>query len=302
VEPSPPAQPFARARDAIRAIIARDAADPTLETVAVPRLYEHGQAVEHALVLFHGFTNCPQQCDELARRFYTLGCNVYVPRIPGHGRKDRLTRELAGMTTTELQDAARDAYLLTAGLGRTVGASGISLGASLVLWLAQTEPLDLALPVAPFLMPIGIPRRAGTLVMRVLDLLPDMYWWWDPRVKEQSQPPYAYPGFPTHALAECAFLCDALFRAGRRTAPRARRCVLVSNHGESAVNNGVARNLLALWGRTHSVCREVVLYGLGEPRHDIFDPSTYADARTKVYPELEALVLDDVAEGERLSS
>ncbi len=283
-----------RARDAIRAIIARDAADPTLEAVALPRLYEHGAAVEHALVLFHGFTNCPQQCDELARHFYALGCNVYVPRIPGHGRKDRLTRELASMTTAELQEAARTAYRLTAGLGRTVSGSGISLGASMVLWIAQTEPIDLALPVAPFLMPLGIPRFFGTLLMRALDLLPDQYWWWDPRVKENQRPLYAYPGFPTHALAECAFLCDALFRAGRRDAPRARRCVLVTNHGESAVNNGTARKLLGLWGRVRSTCNELVLYGLGEPRHDVFDPSTYPDARTKVYPELEALVLDGV--------
>jgi hypothetical protein len=150
-------------------------------------------------------------------------------------------------------------------------------------------------------MPIGFSRRLGTLVMQLLDLLPDMYWWWDPRAKERSRPAYAYPGFPTHALAECAFLCKALFRAGKVAAPLARRCVLVSNHGESAIDNGVARELLALWGRTHSVCRELVLYGLGKPRHDIFDPSTYADARTKVYPELEVLVLERVPEGEASS-
>jgi alpha-beta hydrolase superfamily lysophospholipase len=282
---------FLQARDAIRAVIARDAADPALEAAALPRLYEHGAAVEHALVLFHGFTNCPQQCDELARHFHALGCNVYVPRIPGHGLKDRLTRELAGVTTAELQEAARAAYRLAAGLGRTVSASGISLGASMVLWLAQTEPLALAMPVAPFLMPIGIPRGLGTLLLQLLDALPDMYWWWDPRVKEQCRPLYAYPGFPTHALAECAFLGRALFRAARRTAPLAQRCVLVTNHGESAVNNGVARKLLAAWQRGQGTFRELVLYGLGEPRHDIFDPSTFPDARAKVYPELEALVL-----------
>jgi hypothetical protein len=289
---------FARARDAIRAVIARDSADPTLEALALPRLYEHGAAVEHALVLFHGFTNCPQQCDELARHFHALGCNVYVPRIPGHGRKDRLTRELADLTTAELQEAARTAYRLAAGLGRTLSASGISLGASMVLWLAQTEPVDLAIPVAPFLMPIGIPRRLGTLLMRLLDALPDRYSWWDPRVKERCRPPYAYPGFPTHALAECAFLGRALFREARRQPPLARRCVLVTNHGESAVNNAVARELLAAWQRGQGTCRELVLYGLGKPRHDIFDPSTFPAARAKVYPELEALVLSGVAPGD----
>jgi dienelactone hydrolase len=206
------------------------------------------------------------------------------------------------MTMAELQEAARNAYVLTSGLGRKVGVSGISLGGSLVLWLAQTEPVDVAVPVAPFLMPIGIPRRLGTLAMRVLDALPSRYVWWDPRVKERCRPAYAYPGFPTHALAECAFLTEALFRAARHAVPPARRCVLLTNHGESAVNNWVARDLMALWGRRRSGYSELMLYGLGPPRHDIIDPSTFPDARTKVYPELENLFFEGAADRERRDS
>ena len=60
-------------------------------------------------------------------------------------------------------------------------------------------PIDLAVAVSPFLMPIGIPRGVGTAAMHALYTIPSMYWWWDPRVKQNCLPIYAYPGFPTHA-------------------------------------------------------------------------------------------------------
>jgi pimeloyl-ACP methyl ester carboxylesterase len=287
---SPPS--FGEARDAIRAAIARDANDQSLEAVALPRLYEHGGPVEHAVILFHGFTSCPQQCEELARGFYARGCNAYVPRLPRHGIKDRLTRDLANLTLSELQGSAEEAFRLARGLGRCVSAIGISLGATLALWLAQTRPVDLAVPVAPFLMPIGIPRRPGMIAMHLLYRLPDTYWWWDPRVKENCRPAYAYPGYPTHGLAQCVFLGDAVFEEASKKPPLGRRCTLVTNAHESAVNDNVARRLLDLWRRQRADYSEVVLRGLGEPRHDVIDPTTFPQGRTLVYPRLEALVLD----------
>jgi dienelactone hydrolase len=282
---------FAQARAGIGALIARDASDPLLAATALPRLYEHGAAVEQAVILFHGFTNCPQQCDELARRFYERGCNVYVPRIPRHGHKDRLTRDLAKLSVSELQASANEAFVFARGLGARVTALGISLGGSLALWLAQTQPLDLAAPISPFLMPIAIPEAIGIPLMRLLDFLPDMYSWWDPRVKERCLPEYAYPGFPTHGLTQCIFLGDSVIEHAAKSMPLAKRCTLVTNEGESAVNNGVARSLFARWRRGGAEYGELVLSGLGPPRHDIIDPTTFPAARTLVYPKLEALVL-----------
>src|SRR5665213_1707816 len=112
-EPPPPveaARPFAESVRAIRAAIARDAADPAILPAGVPRLYEHGAPVQHAVVLYHGFTNCPQQFDELARDYHARGCNVFVPRIPHHGLKDRLTRDLANVTVSELQGFAAETF------------------------------------------------------------------------------------------------------------------------------------------------------------------------------------------------
>ena len=283
---------FEVARSAIRDSVALDARDPSLEAAALPRLYEHGGQVPDAVVLFHGFTSCPQQCDELAKGLYASGCNVYVPRLPRHGLKDRLTRTLAGLTVAELQHSAEEALRVTRGLGQRVCAMGFSLGGTLALWLQQTQPIDLVVPIAPLLMPIGVPRRLGMAAMRLLYTLPDIYWWWDWRLREKCLPAYAYPGFPTHALAVGVFLGDAIFVRAEEMAPLGRRCVLVTNENESAVNNGVGRALLKLWRARSADCREVVLRGLGSPRHDIIDPTTFPQGRTLVYPNLIQIVLE----------
>jgi pimeloyl-ACP methyl ester carboxylesterase len=286
--------PFDEAVKSIREVIARDRADSTLIAEAWPRLYEHGGPVDDAVVLFHGFTNCPQQFDELARRFYTRGCNVYVPRIPLHGKKDRLTRALSGLTVPILQAAAEEAYHFGSGLGKHVTALGLSLGGSMALWIAQTQPVDLAVPVSPFIMPIGFARGPGMLAMRLLSVLPDMYWWWDPRVKENSLPVYAYPGYTTHALAQTVFLGDSLF-AQVPAKPRGARVILVTNSGEPAVNNNVTVELISDWTREGMRTGRFIFTDLGPPRHDIIDPTTFPQARTLVYPKLEAIVLSGSA-------
>ena len=288
--PHPPAS-YDEAVRTIRGLIARDAADPAILPAALPRLYLHDGPVQHAVLLFHGFTNCPQQFDELAQRYHARGCNVYVPRIPHHGLKDRLTRDLASVTVDELADFATSAFELTRPLGTTVSALGLSLGATMVMWLAQTQPLDLAVPLAPFLIPYPLPPALGQFAMRLLATLPSMYFWWDFRIKEKCLPHYAYPGYPTHALARLVFLGDVIFAAAEQAPPRARRSVLVLNEHDNAIDNGVARRLNALWNAHGAGYGELVLTGLGT-RHDVIDPTTFPLGRTAVYPKLEALVLD----------
>jgi dienelactone hydrolase len=283
---------FADAVDRIRMTIAADDADPAIAKAALPRLYHHGKPVANAVVLFHGFTNCPQQFDELARSLFARGCNVYVPRLPYHGYRDRLTKALAAQTAHELAEATSRYYRLTAPLGRRVTALGLSLGGTMALALAQSTAVDHAIAVAPFLMPIGVPSAVGAPVMTALDRLPDFYVWWDPRMRERCPPMYAYPGFPMHALAEIVLFGETVTRAAHdATRPLGRRCTLVTNSVESAVNSSVARDLVATWQAHGAPYDAVEIDGLGSPRHDIIDPSTFPAARTRVYPFLEALVL-----------
>ena len=85
---------------AIEALAAADGADAAIDPRCVPYVLHHGAATERAIVLFHGFTNCPRQFSALAQQFFERGFNVYVPRLPRHGLRDKLTTELAGSRPT----------------------------------------------------------------------------------------------------------------------------------------------------------------------------------------------------------
>jgi alpha-beta hydrolase superfamily lysophospholipase len=252
------------------------------------------------VVLFHGLTNCPQQFEEFALLLHARGDNVYVPRLPHHGHKNRLTKAPGAITSAEIEAAAREAAQHARGLGERVVCSGISLGATMALWLAQTGGVENAVGIAPFLMPSIIPRGPGMLLMHVLQALPNVFLWWDPRVKERELPVYAYPGFWTHCLAQSVFAGAAIFRAAAQAAPLAAACTTVVNPHDPAVNNRVARALVERWQRRGTPYRYTVWNDVGR-RHDIIDPTTYPEARTAVYPQLAAL-LDASPEGKGITA
>jgi alpha-beta hydrolase superfamily lysophospholipase len=281
---------FREAKNAIQAIIQQDAANPAIRIEGIPRLYVHETPVRDAVVLFHGFTNCPQQFDELARAYYRQGCNVYVPRLPRHGLKDRLTRDLARLTVTEIKNSADEAFSLARGLGKKVVVLGLSLGGLMAMWLTQTQPVDLSIPVAPFLMPIGYSETLVRNAARLASGLPSIYFWWDSKLKDKSLPNYAYPGYPTHGMMQLVFLGNEIFDLAAKNKPQAKQCILVTNADENAVDNHVSRRLLGIWNSYGSGYTELVLQHLGPPRHDIIDPVTYPQGRTLVYPTLERLV------------
>jgi hypothetical protein len=133
------------------------------------------------------------------------------------------------------------------------------------------------------------PRLPGMLLMRILDVLPNRFLWWDPRLKERIQPPYAYPGFWTHCLAQCAFAGASIFAAAARSKPAAPRCTIVLNAQDPAVNNAAARELAGRWQRDGAGYTLAIWDDLGKV-HDVIDPSTYPGARTLVYPRLAGLL------------
>jgi pimeloyl-ACP methyl ester carboxylesterase len=188
-------------------------------------------------------------------------------------------------------ECANTAYWLTQGLGSRVSVVGFSLGGAIALWLAQTKPIDLAVPVSPFLAPAGMSEFVATVAAHVLYAIPDMYWWWDNNLKEACLPLYAYPGYPTHGMAQLIFFGNELLATAGAAKPRARNCVLVTNESDNSVNNAVSRSLIAMWNRSGATCKEVVLTNLGPPRHDIIDPTTFPRARELVYPVLENIVI-----------
>jgi len=89
-----------------------------------------------ALVL-HGFTGNPQSMRGLALALADAGFTVEMPLLPGHGT------EVADMVPTRWEDwsaAAESAYLDLASRCDGVVVTGLSMGGSLSVWLAERHP------------------------------------------------------------------------------------------------------------------------------------------------------------------
>jgi alpha-beta hydrolase superfamily lysophospholipase len=130
--------------------LALDAADPQVLPQCRSQLLVHPGKSAKAVLMLHGYTNCPNDYRELAQLFYERGYNVYAPREPHHGLKD--VRETSKVKADELAEYADAGLDVAVGLGDEVGVIGMSGGAVLATWLAEYRAESVAhlLVLAPF--------------------------------------------------------------------------------------------------------------------------------------------------------
>lgn len=114
-----------------------------------------------SVVLFHGYTACPQQYEDLSRLLSQKGYNVFVPLLPGHGKQQievdgKITddfSQLPEMDSTFIYDnfAKNMGDILRDETGTRV-VSGLSLGGVIAtkVMLHHQDIYDRALLMAPF--------------------------------------------------------------------------------------------------------------------------------------------------------
>src|SRR6266545_6046903 len=218
--------------------------------VCITKLYDHRAQTEHVIILLHGFTNCPEQFNELGRQYYESGYNVFIPRMPYHGLTDRLTEELVKLTAENLAAFGDTVIDIAHGLGKKITVMGISGSGTLVAWLAQNRAdIDFAFAIAPMLGLAFIPASFTKLFERFALLLPNFFLWWDPRTKADNPYSiyYAYPRYPTHALVEIMRLAMITRTQAEKSPPAAENIVIVMNESEPAVSNAEILKLLESW-------------------------------------------------------
>lgn len=272
-------------------LVRRD--DETIHARGGTMFLSHGRPTERVVLLLHGLTASPMQCDGLARRLHQSGDTVLIPRLPGHGAHDRLTTQLRDVRARHLIDAAEDALSIARGLGTSVIVAGFSLGGLLTAWLAQHHHVEHAVAIAPFLGVSCIPRQATPAFAAALRTLPNVFLWWDPVRRERLMPDHGYPRYPTHAIAEALGIATTLTGLARLTAPVTRRITIVTNASETAVNNAAAHQLARSWtshGTTGVQLRRVV--GL-PPSHDIIEPLRPGTHARRAYRTLLPILHDD---------
>ncbi|XVV09054.1 alpha/beta fold hydrolase [Actinoplanes sp. CA-131856] len=171
--------PFGEARARAESAVSADTADSSVTPRCRTKALLHPGHTAKAVLMLHGYTDCPAQFDSLAKLYYDKGYNVYVPRAPRHGVTD--TKAHAGLHADELADYAEDALTVTSGLGGDVGVVGVSGGAVLATWLAEYRPDAVAhlLALSPFYQPAAEQAPAWQvkplIVLYGSRLLPDHF-------------------------------------------------------------------------------------------------------------------------------
>ncbi len=248
VAPSP-ARSYAEAKERVEKFKALDR-DPRILPEAYTQLYDTGERAPLAVVLLHGITNHPGQYVRFAPLVRELGANVFVPRLPEQGDRDRMTTRLAQLTAHALLASATEAVDIACGLGERVCVLGISTSGLLCAYFAQHRgDVAHAIAVSPVFALLKLPYRPSRLIGAAMRKLPNAFVWWDPRNKENILPPTGYPRFSTHALGECLLIGDDVWDASRAAPFAAGRATIVTNERDPAINNHAADSVGLAWQR-----------------------------------------------------
>ena len=289
----------------VKAMQEADNHDLTRE-VCITKLYDHGKQAEHVIVLLHGFTNCPEQFNELGKQHFEAGNNVFIPRMPYHGLNDRLTDALIHLTAEHLVSFGDKVIDIAHGLGRRITVMGVSGSGTLVAWLAQNRAdIDFAFAIAPLFGLAFIPPAFTKLFERIALLLPNFFLWWDPRTKADNPYSiyYAYPRYPSRALVEFIRLAMITRTQAEQSPPKAKDITMIINDSEPAVNNAEIVKFIERWRKHGQVSINEVHFekDMNLP-HDIITPGTPGVPTEKIHPRLLSAIRDIHANEERRQS
>jgi pimeloyl-ACP methyl ester carboxylesterase len=263
----------------------KDLDGPNVNPVCHTRIYSHGHRTERALVLLHGFTNCPQQFDVLGRRFHERGWNVLIPRYPRHGYTDRLNTSIAELRAEHLIAVANQSANAAAELGDHLTVAGLSLGGVLAGHLAQTHGrVERAVLIAPMFGLKGIPGPAYRALARLAYTLPNRFVWWDPKLKDQRGPTHGYPRFATRAYAALFQAGSGVLEAAHAAPPKARALAVITNASEPRLDNRFTYQLIEAWRRGGATVSTYEFPASAHLPHDLIDPANEEQNTELVYP------------------
>lgn len=283
-----PAKSYEEAKRRIEAYQALD--DASIIPGAYTKFYDCGQRTKLAVVLLHGLTNHPGQYVQFAPLVRELGANVFVPRLPEQGDRDRMTTRLAKLTAEMLLAAATEAVDIACGLGERVCVLGISTSGLLCAFFAQYRA-DVAhsIVVSPAFALLRLAYWESRIVAGGMRALPNFFVWWDPRNKLKELPLTGYPRFSTHALGQCLRIGDDV-HAASRCLPVASRATVVTNMRDPAVNNRAAAAVVEAWRKRDPKAIADYQFTDLPVNHDIIDPQNAVPRTDIVYPVLLQLV------------
>lgn len=235
-----PARSYAEAATRISAIKGAEASEDLIPEGKSLALLT-GSQEETAVVIFHGYTSVPQQFRLVAEGYRKQGYNVWVPRLPYHGERDKMTEDFSKIDAALLREFADENLDIAQGLGKKVVVIGFSGGGSLGVWSSVArDDVDQSILISPVLHPQGVPLWADRPLARALRLSPvDVYRWWDPDLQEDNVEGYNFPRLSLKGLGAMLSLTHWAEKQGKGGATPAKSDVLlIRNDGDQRLDSG----------------------------------------------------------------
>jgi pimeloyl-ACP methyl ester carboxylesterase len=255
-----------------------------------------GRQTDISIILFHGFTSCPKQFSKLADDFFAAGYNVYIPRLPAHGKSDLMTESLASLTPEILIQSMQESVQIASGLGQEVRVMGISGGANLAAAAAYYNPVVTQVVISsPLFSPLNLPTYSQKFAVNTIKVLPNQFRWWDDEVQNNRTegPMHAYPRFSTKgigAYVEIGIQLKRDLEQGRFEQDKTK-VILTTVQGDQAVNNSTAAEYLSLWQKGGANVDSFSFNSQTGLGHDYIDPDQPFARIDLVYPVLTGYLL-----------
>jgi esterase/lipase len=263
--------------------------DDQVNPVCKSKLLTHNQKTSKTIVLFHGFTNCPAQFDQLSKSLFEQGYNVYIPRIAHHGLRNTLTDDLENLKSFELADLVAESVQIATGLGDSITLFGLSGGGVLASFGGYYYPqVNSVFIASPMFAPGDLAGWQMPLILNLLEYMPSRFAWWDKTEKENVKgPTYAYPRYSEKGAYAFLGLANQLKKSieQHQIPQNGKSLIFLTVENDPAVNNTYARNIVTEWAKNPNI--KLISYEFDAskvPIHDFIDPNQTKQNISYTYP------------------
>lgn len=264
-----------------------------LSPLCPSQLLTSGQKESKALILFHGYTNCPKQFEEFAQRMHAAGYNVLIPRAPGHGYQDRMSEALASVTAEQMQEYILRSVAIAEQIGDEVTIVGLSGGGTFALWSAMYLPdIDHVVSISPVTYPWGFSPLLQNFVIKYAALTPNTFKWWDETLQNDlPAPAQNYRRYATKSMATVLHMTNTIEYALKTGAHPKTPVTFIINQADKALRPKELLRLAQLYSASGAPTTwEIFPESMGLP-HDLIDPVNIKDNKEYVYDILEKSIM-----------
>jgi carboxylesterase len=282
----------ARAYDydtAVAAVRRRQAEDDSVVvTGARTILMLHGAKTPRVFVLLHGFTDAPTQFEQLGYRFFALGDNVYIPRLPHHAERDGKVRALGRITAGELEAFGDSCVDIAKALGDSIIVVGLSAGGNVTGSIAQRRKEVLrAVLVAPALAAGRVSDDLGRQIIQAGSRLPNIV---RSEAADTARPEFVQ-GISTRGLAQVLKLGDMIRVSAATTPAAAKQIVFLLNQNDVTVSDAASIEVARAWTEGPPLVSVYQFPKALKLDHNVMEASDHGGNTELVFPVIEALAL-----------